>query len=1044
MGIGTARRADGPEGSAGQGKPSRPAGLPELREAVRAAGRRPEGEAVREIIGSLASLSRRLDAATRRARKWVALARESKRSRPLVESLLEQFPLGSDQGRALMSLAEALLRTPDHRRANELITERLTTVREADVSAKDWLLRWGIGALGTASRVPFLTPVLRVAIRKAVRRLADAFIVGETIQTALTRGKSEPTLALCSFDVLGEGARTESDAARYFESYAQAIRALHQAAEGVAPRVSTPGSAHSRSGISVKLSALEPRYNLLQRERVLGRLLPQLQRLVSAAAEANIGLTIDAEEADRLDLSLDVIEALARDPSTRHWPGLGLAVQAYGRRAAPVIDWVAALARETGRRMTVRLVKGAYWDTEIKRAQERGLSEFPVFTDKAATDAHYLYCARRLFNAGDVLYPQFATHNALTIASILELAPAGAEYEFQRLHGMGVVLFETIRAEIPSFPPVRVYAPVGTHEDLLPYLVRRLLENGANSSFVHQFLNPEVPIEWVVRDPLAALRAQQKEKNKAVKIREPRRLYGSDRLNSRGTDWGDSDEIGNLAKAVRESGRFEGGPLLDGRKAGDAGVPVVSPSDDRDVVGYSRDVTDAEIVAAMDSAGNAQPEWDSVPAGERATTLERAADLLEERRSQFISLLVREAGKTLPDAVAEVREAADFCRYYAARAREQFGEGEVLAGPTGERNLLSLHGRGVFVCISPWNFPIAIFTGQVVAALVAGNTVVAKPAPATPLIAHAMTALLHEAGIPGRVLQLTPADGPAFGKVALVHPALAGVAFTGSTATAASINKVLAGRDGPIIPLIAETGGVNAMIVDATALPEQVVDDVVTSAFTSAGQRCSALRVLYLQEEVADRVIEMLIGAMKCLKIGDPADPATDVGPVISRAAADKLGAHVRRMSEEAKMLYACDAAGKAGHFFPPTLIELRTPDQLKTEEFGPVLHVVRYEAAELPRILGIIRKTGFGLTLGVHSRIEGLAQDVFRQVPVGNTYVNRNMIGAVVGVQPFGGQGLSGTGPKAGGPHYLLRFATERTLTINTVAIGGNVELLS
>jgi RHH-type proline utilization regulon transcriptional repressor/proline dehydrogenase/delta 1-pyrroline-5-carboxylate dehydrogenase len=948
-----------------------------------------------------------------------------------------------------MSLAEALLRTPDRRRANELVAERLTTVREADASAKDWLLRLGIGALGTASRVAFLTPVLRVAIRKAVRRLADAFIVGETMQTALSKGKSDPTLALCSFDVLGEGARTESDAARYFESYARAIEAL---------RTSTPGSVHDRSGISVKLSALEPRYNLLQRERVLGRLLPRLQRLVSAAAEANIGLTIDAEEADRLDLSLDVIEALARDSSTRLWPGLGLAVQAYGRRAAYVIDWVAALARETGRKMTVRLVKGAYWDTEIKRAQERGLSEFPVFTHKAATDAHYLFCARRLFNASDVLYPQFATHNALTIASILELAPPGGQYEFQRLHGMGVVLFETVRSEIASFPPVRVYAPVGTHEDLLPYLVRRLLENGANSSFVHQFLDPEVPVEWVVRDPLAALRAQQKEKpgQKPAKIREPRRLYGSDRLNSLGTDWGESDEIQILEAAVRGSRdvRIGGGPILDGRKAGDAGVPIVSPSNTADVVGYSRDVTEAEIVAAMESGGNAQPEWDAVPAGERATMLERAADLLEERRSQFISLLVREAGKTLPDAVAEVREAADFCRYYAARAREQFGEPEVLAGPTGERNLLSLHGRGVFVCISPWNFPLAIFTGQIVAALVAGNCVVAKPAPATPLIAHAMTALLHEAGVPGPVLQLTPADGPAFGKVALVHRALAGVAFTGSTATAASINRVLAGRDGPIVPLIAETGGVNAMIVDATALPEQVVDDVVTSAFASAGQRCSALRVLYLQEEVADRVIEMLIGAMQCLKIGDPADPSTDVGPVITRAAAEKLTAHVSRMDKEAKILYSCDVGASrpagasgppaSGQFFPPTLIELRTPDQLQTEEFGPVLHVVRYKAAGLPRILATIRKIGFGLTLGIHSRIEGLAQDVFRQVPVGNTYVNRNMIGAVVGVQPFGGQGLSGTGPKAGGPHYLLRFATERTLTINTVAIGGNVELLS
>ncbi|HZO23303.1 MAG TPA: bifunctional proline dehydrogenase/L-glutamate gamma-semialdehyde dehydrogenase PutA, partial [Steroidobacteraceae bacterium] len=716
------------------------------------------------------------------------------------------------------------------------------------------------------------------------------------------------------------------------------------------------------------------------------------------------------------------------------------------------------------RKITVRLVKGAYWDSEIKRAQERGLASFPVFTGKPATDACYLVCTQRLFAARDVIYPQFATHNAFTVAAVLELAPAGAQYEFQRLHGMGELVFDAVRHEVPGLRPVRTYAPVGTHEDLLPYLVRRLLENGANTSFVHQFLNPQVPVEQVVRDPLSALgEASQPslaategqrapslasaESDAAHRIREPEALYAPERRNSPGVDWGDPKELQALTAEIGKlaAQMHKGGPLLGGTPAHELEVPVISPANTLETVGLTRDATEDEINRAMDAAAQAQPEWDALSAIERAACLDRAADLLEQRRAAFLSLLVREAGKTLPDAVAELREAIDFCRYYAARGRELFGV-QQLQGPTGEKNLLSLHGRGVFVCISPWNFPLAIFTGQITAALMAGNSVVAKPAPATPLVAHAMTALLHEAGVPGNVLQLTPADGPPFGNVVFKHAALSGVAFTGSTATAATINRALAHREGPIVPLIAETGGVNAMIVDSTALPEQVVDDVVTSAFTSAGQRCSALRVLYLQEDVADRIIEMLVGAMKCLVIGDPSHPETDVGPVISDAALARLRAHTARMGQQAHLLYACplETHHGLGHFFAPHLFELRALDQLKTEEFGPILHVVRYRSEQLPQVIAAIRSTGFGLTLGVHSRLESLADHVFRSLPVGNTYVNRNMIGAVVGVQPFGGQGLSGTGPKAGGPHYLLRFANERTLTINTVAVGGNVELLS
>jgi RHH-type proline utilization regulon transcriptional repressor/proline dehydrogenase/delta 1-pyrroline-5-carboxylate dehydrogenase len=843
---------------------------------------------------------------------------------------------------------------------------------------------------------------------------------------------------LCSFDVLGEGARTEEDAQRYFEAYAAAIEALRRQPDG---------TVHQRSGISVKLSALEPRYTLLQSARVTENLVPRLLELARGAASAGIGLTVDAEEADRLDLSLDVIEALAHDENTRGWQGLGLAVQAYGRRAPLVIDWVAQLASETARHVTVRLVKGAYWDSEIKMAQERGLSSFPVYTSKAATDASYLVCAQRLLAANDVIYPQFATHNAFTVAAVLELASPASRYEFQRLHGMGEVLFAAVQADAPNLPPVRAYAPVGTHQDLLPYLVRRLLENGANTSFVHQFLNSEVPVERVVADVLSELSHLQ-QTSAPPRISEPQALYGAERLNSDGADWGDPSELARLEAELHErAGRMEiGGPLLGGRLTGDADVPIASPAHFLEIVGMSHDATAEQIALAMQTAGRAQPSWDALPGLDRAACLDRAANLLEARRVQFLSLLVREAGKTLPDAVAELREAVDFCRYYAARGRELFGAPQELRGPTGERNLLSLHGRGVFVCISPWNFPLAIFAGQITAALMAGNAVVAKPAPATPLIAYAMTQLLHEAGVPGDVLQLTPADGPAFGSVALTHPALAGVAFTGSTATATTINRTLAQREGPIVPLIAETGGVNAMIVDATALPEQVVDDVIASAFTSAGQRCSALRVLYLQEEIADRVIEMLVGAMKCLVVGDPALLATDVGPVISGAAAARLAAHAARMRGEAELLYACplDEKHEMGYFFAPQLFRLRALDQLRTEEFGPILHVARYRAGELQEVIAAIGRTGFGLTLGVHSRLESVADHVFRSVSVGNTYVNRNMIGAVVGVQPFGGQGLSGTGPKAGGPHYLLRFANERTLTINTVAVGGNVELLS
>ena len=1028
-----------------------------LRETIRAATLRCEGEAVAQMRVALAALDARLEGARRRAISWVEAARVRKGSRPLVESLLEQFPLASPQGRALMSLAEALLRTPDAVSADRLIAERLGALRGAGAGGGELMTRLSLAALGAASRLlptpaallgvgpgrtaparSVVAPVVRASMRRAMRMLGKAFIVGESIESALARGRRDAGLALCSFDVLGEGARSDADAERYFEAYARAIDAL--AAQPEAP-------VHGRSSISVKLSALEPRYALTQQRRVAERLTPRMLSLARRACRAGIGLTIDAEEADRLDVSLDILEALARDAETRSWEGLGLAVQAYGRRAPYVIDWVVALARESGRRMSVRLVKGAYWDSEIKRAQERGLDSFPVYTSKPVTDASYVLCAERLLAARERLYPQFATHNALTVAAVLALAGDGEGYEFQRLHGMGHALYDVVRARTPALAPVRVYAPVGTHEELLPYLVRRLLENGANTSFVHQFLNERIPVEQVVGEiipnPESAAAVER-----AAAIREPPALHAPGRRNSRGVDFGNPAELAAMQAQIRAAAArpYRGGPIVSGGGPLAREVPVRSPADQDDQVGLTRDATEAQIIGALESCARAQRAWDGTSAATRAQALERAADLLEQRRGLFLSLLVREAGRTLPDAVAEVREAADFCRYYAEQGRRLFGEAHELRGPVGERNAISLQGRGVFACISPWNFPLAIFTGQVSAALMAGNAVIAKPAPGTPLVAHAMTRLLHEAGVPGEVLQLTPADGPMFGSLALAHEAVAGVAFTGSTTTATTINRTLAARNGPIVPLIAETGGVNAMIVDATALPEQVVDDVVASAFTSAGQRCSALRVLYLQEEIADRVLEMLIGAMQCLTIGDPADPATDVGPVISPDARERLRRHVERMSREARVLYACpvDHCPASGYFFGPHLIELRALDQLKTEEFGPILHVARYRSADLPRVIEAIRASGFGLTLGVQSRLETLAEHLFRSLPVGNTYVNRNMIGAVVGVQPFGGQGLSGTGPKAGGPNYLQRFATERTLSLNTAAIGGAVEILS
>ena len=1037
-------------------QPSRGEPLEPLRGAIREQGTWTEDRAVTGLLHALELTGGARHRAVALAVSLVAGARARRDERPFLDAFLQEFGLSNQEGIALMCIAEALLRIPDDATADRLIAEKLATgdwsahagrSESLFVNASTWglMLTGGILELDPSIKsdaggwMRTLTrkagePLVRLAVRRAMKIIGGEFVVGRSIEEALARSAREPDVGLCSFDMLGEGARTRQDAERYLKSYQHAIEVIGSKAGGRAP--------HLASSISIKLSALEPRYNLLQRERVMQRLLPPLKALAAQAAGLGIQLTIDAEEADRLDLSLDLIEALARDPATQDWPGLGMAVQAYGKRALGVIDWVAALARQCGRRMTVRLVKGAYWDSEIKRGQERGLAGYPVFTRKLTTDVSYLACAGRLFKHSDVIYPQFATHNAHSIATVLQLAPAGANFEFQRLHGMGQLLYAEAARQVAEFPRVRVYAPVGEHKDLLAYLVRRLLENGANTSFVNRFMDEQVPVAEIVRDPITELERADSFAHSRLPV--PAALY-PDRHNSAGIDLGNPLEV----QALREELSARSGPksAAGGKAAADAGMhAITNPADRRIQVGLSRDATPAQISAAFDAAAAAQPAWDRAGGGARAACLEKASDLVEARRADLHALLVREAGKTITDAVSEVREAVDFCRYYALQARQQFTAPRILEGPTGELNELSLQGRGVFACISPWNFPLAIFAGQVSAALAAGNSVVAKPAEPTPLIARVFVDILHESGVPAQALHLVPSPGRMFGEVAFAHGALAGVAMTGSTATALTINRALAARNGAIVPLIAETGGLNAMIVDSTALPEQVVDDAVTSAFMSAGQRCSALRLMFIQDEIADQVIEMIAGAMDELIIGDPADFATDVGPVITAAAAQQLTRHAERMRTEARIVKVCELGPEHanGSFFAPHLIELKNAAQLTREEFGPMLHVVRYRSTQIREVLQSIRASGFGLTLGVQTRLESFWKQIFEGTVVGNTYINRNMIGAVVGVQPFGGSGLSGTGPKAGGPHYVARFANERTLTVNTTATGGNAALLN
>jgi RHH-type proline utilization regulon transcriptional repressor/proline dehydrogenase/delta 1-pyrroline-5-carboxylate dehydrogenase len=952
--------------------------------------------AERDVVARLRALQPRSAAIEATALRLAERVRATPPGVLSAESFLRHYGLSTPEGVALMCVAEALLRIPDAGTADALLREKLAQgdwSPSADdslvASAADWALlltgklaRWH-GATSPLKHIVARLgePVVRGAVRQAMRILAEQFVLAETIEDAVRRG-AERRPYLFSYDMLGEAARTAADAERYMEIYTHAIRTVR------APDT-----------ISIKLSALHPRFEEAKRARVFAELLPRLRILAQCATESGLTFTIDAEESERLELTLDLHAALAQDFDA------GLAVQAYQRRALPVCEWLVTLGRQTRRRLPIRLVKGAYWDGEVKRAQQLGMPDYPVFTRKAATDLSYIACASTLLAAPEAIYPAFATHNCRTVATILELAE-GRAFEFQKLVGMGDALYEALLGE--RAVTVRMYAPVGSFTDLLPYLVRRMLENGANTSFVHQIADPEVPLEALVADPVSQLPHPYIPDER---IPLPRRLY-PDRLNSLGLDLSRRDVLESLERRIA------------------ADRPLASPSG-------------ASLDAAIAGAVEEFERWSKVPASERAARLEAAAELLEGRMVELVSLIVREGGRTYADAVAEVREAADFCRYYALQARTALAP-KLLPGPAGERNELHLHGRGAFACISPWNFPLAIFTGQVAAALAAGNTVIAKPAEQTPRIGLRAVEILREAGIPAAAVHCVIGDGETIGAPLVADPRIAGVAFTGSVETARRIHRILAGRDGAIVPLIAETGGVNAMLVDSSALPEQVVDDTVISAFQSAGQRCSAQRILFVDEGAAPRILQLLAGALAELKVGDPRESDTDIGPIIDQPAQRALAAHVDRLRRSARLIGEAPAPTANGHFIAPVAFQLALDELPRSEVYGPVLHVCTYRRAELAGVLQWLRATGFGLTLGIHSRIQSFADEVIAATRVGNTYVNRSMIGAVVGVQPFGGEGLSGTGPKAGGPHYLLRFATERTLTVNTAAVGGVTELLS
>ncbi len=948
------------------------------------------------------------------AKRWLGAVRSRPVSLFAVESLLKEYPISSSEGLALMRLAEALLRIPDLETAITFTADQLSKASfesESDrllvglsstvIGLSRRFLPQGDGEQGLLGRLG--AQVVVSAALRAVQLLGSQFVMGESIEAALGRAKKSRQLEIgtrYSFDMLGEGARTEADAARYLQAYQHAIHEIAtQADAALAPEL--------KDGISIKLSALHPRYEALQSDRVFDEIVDRVWVLCDQAARSNLNLTVDAEEVDRLELSLGLIESILDRVALHHpnWKGFGLAIQAYQTRAVDLVDHVIALARGRKLRLMIRLVKGAYWDAEIKRAQELGLAAYPVFTDKHHTDISYLACVVRLVAAGDVIFPQFATHNAVTIAAVIQLAKkSGIDFEFQRLHGMGEEVYRELLTE--QAMNCRIYAPVGHHRDLLAYLVRRLLENGANSSFVHQLADPSISLDDLVRSPLTA--------STEAALPLPGQLYGHDRPNSQGMDLAEASVRAALYQAYNN---------------------VVFPEPAENLV--------ADLPLLFDRARRAQVDWAKQPVSQRAEMLRAAARQLQEDMPMFAATLVKEAKKSWADAIAEVREAVDFLYYYASEA-ERIMQPVALPGPTGESNRLILSPRGVWVSISPWNFPLAIFSGQLSAALATGNTVLAKPAEQTPSVAALMVALLHKVGVPKDALILAIGDGETVGDGLVGLDGIAGVVFTGSTSVAKIIQRRIAAKDGPIIPFIAETGGVNAMVVDSTALPEQVVDSVIQSAFKSAGQRCSSLRVLCLHEEIADRVIEMLVGAVRCLSVGRPERWSTDVGPLIDEDARRAIQNAIDQLRCSAKPILLPEIPADNGDsFVGPTIYEIQDLMQIRGEIFGPVLQVLRWKGDAL-HLIHQINALGYGLTFGVQTRIDQRMVQWAEEAHAGNVYVNRNMVGAVVGVQPFGGNGLSGTGPKAGGPHYLLSFCHERTVTVNETALGGNVSLLA
>jgi RHH-type proline utilization regulon transcriptional repressor/proline dehydrogenase/delta 1-pyrroline-5-carboxylate dehydrogenase len=1023
----------------------------------------PEESVVRRLAAAARLAPAEAEEVQRTAQRLVEAVRAAPASKTGLDAFLRQYDLSSQEGVILMCLAEALLRIPDDATADRLIADKLR--------AGDWASHlgdsqslfvnastWGLMLTGRIVRLEpndvaspsgamarmagrIGEPLVRTAMRQAMRIMGHQFVMGRTIAEALDASlEGSNRRYRYTFDMLGEAALTGADADHYSESYRGAIEALRA-------RVVEYTDPASRPSISVKLSALHPRFERAHRRRVLAELAPRVLDLCAAAADAGVALTLDAEESERLELTIELLEAVWRSPRLDGWAGFGLAVQAYQKRATAVLRYLIGLAGETRRTLNVRLVKGAYWDSEIKRAQERGLPGYPVFTRKPSTDVSYLACARLLLEQGTHVYPQFATHNAHTVAAIWHLARRhGRAFEFQRLHGMGEELYAAVTRPDGLGVPCRVYAPVGEHEDLLPYLVRRLLENGANTSFVNRIVNENEPIERIVADPVGTVEAFEQVAHPKIPL--PADIYQPERRNSSGLQLADGAVLTDLAEHMQRLSRrpWRAGPIVAGHELDGPAEAVRNPANTAEEVGTVRAASAEQVDAAIAAAYRAQPQWDRAGAGTRADVLDRAADLFESNLPEFVAMCVREAGKTVPDSVAEVREAVDFLRYYAARTRADFAAPVRMPGPTGESNEVSLHGRGVFACISPWNFPLAIFTGQVAAALAAGNAVLAKPAEQTPLVAAQAVRLLLQAGVPAETLHFLPGDGARVGSRLVADPRVAGVAFTGSTETARLIQRTLAARDGAIPVLIAETGGQNAMIVDSSALPEQVVLDAAASAFNSAGQRCSALRVLCVQEDIAPKVLRLLAGYMDELVVGDPALLETDVGPAIDAAARDMLERHADTILRGARWSHRCrlGPTAAAGTFVAPLAVQIDSLGVLEREVFGPILHVLPYRARDLERLVDEINGTGYGLTFGIHSRIDSTVRRVTARVSAGNVYVNRNIIGAVVGTQPFGGCGLSGTGPKAGGPRYLHRFAHERTLTVNTSAVGGNASLLA